>query len=217
MPTDEYFYPTPTASIYDDLDQYIGLLLGAVDAGLDRRFYWLEAEYESDVKPYLEDVRAFIAELPDMLLGLSPIGAMMQYPGTTPPTNWLICDGSEVAEIDYPDLASVLTSDGGIITLPDMRGRAAVGAGTGAGLTARTLLAIFGNETHTLTVEEIPAHDHPQRVRRSSVSGTEDRVMTSGATGSVGLTNGSIDDTGGGAAHNNIQPSLAVNYIIRAK
>lgn len=46
------------------------------------------------------------------------------------------------------------------ITLPDLRGRALVGAGAGPGLTARALGATFGTETHTLTITELPEHNH---------------------------------------------------------
>lgn len=46
------------------------------------------------------------------------------------------------------------------ITLPDTRGRALVGAGNGAGLTARAIGAVFGTETHILDVAQLPEHNH---------------------------------------------------------
>ena len=215
-----YVYPTPTASIYEDIPQYVGLLLGAVDNGLDRLSNWDEADYESSVRGYLEDVRSFIAELPDMLNGLTPIGGCIPYAGANPPVNWLVCNGSEVSTIDYPELGVAIGSSGGIITLPDLRGRVAVGVGQGANLTNRTLLAAFGAENHQLTTNEIPSHSHNTSIRRNTTSAGSggfkpiawNGINTEGTDSSPATTS-----TGGGLAHNNMQPSLGLNYIIRAK
>jgi microcystin-dependent protein len=52
-----------------------------------------------------------------------------------------------------------------------MRGRVNIGAGTGAGLTARTLGATGGTETHTLTTAEMPTHTHTQNAHGHTQSG----------------------------------------------
>lgn len=97
--------------------------------------------------------------------------------------------------------------------LPDLRGRTVVGGGLGDGLTERVVGDIDGEETHLLTVSELPAHAHD---------------ITVGAAGNQFTTNlGSKVQTrdaaslsaeeGGDNPHNNMQPHLVCNWIIRAK
>jgi microcystin-dependent protein len=113
--------------------------------------------------------------------------------------------------------------------LPDMRGRTAVGGdamgGTaanritvgGSGIVGASIGVTGGSETHTLTSAQIPAHTHP-------INGGNSYSLMRTAGGSVGLTGGTgLADTvsntssnsGGGGAHNNVQPTAIVNYIIK--
>ena len=115
------------------------------------------------------------------------------------------------------------------ITLPDARGRATVGkddmGGTaanritsgGSGVTGTTLGNSGGAETHTLTSAQIPAHAHP-------INGGNSYFLMRTTGGAVGLTSGTgladtvtntSNNTGGGGAHNNVQPILVVNKIIK--
>ncbi len=81
---------------------------------------------------------------------------------------WLICDGTAISRIVYADLFAVINTTYGVgdgvntFNLPDARGRSLIGNGTGSGLSARTLGAIGGEETHLLTGTEsgLPAHSH---------------------------------------------------------
>ena len=76
-----------------------------------------------------------------------------------------------------------------------------------------------GTKTHTLTAAEMPSHRHP--------SGTDSgHFAYGGASSGTGPASGSgfrtaltsiwTGYTGGGGAHNNLQPFLTVNWIIRA-
>jgi hypothetical protein len=82
-----------------------------------------------------------------------------------PHAGWLVCDGSEADRFLYADLFAALgetfgAGDGATtFNLPDCRGRALVGAGAGPSLTNRTLGATFGEESHVLTVAEMPSHN----------------------------------------------------------
>lgn len=98
---------------------------------------------------------------------------------------------------------------GKTLTLPRSLGRALAGAGTGATLTARVLGEYVGAETHTLTVPEIPSHNHTVQVGVSGFSGSA--PTTALDSGSTFNTN----NTGGGGAHNNMQPTSFFNVFIK--
>lgn len=102
------------------------------------------------------------------------------------------------------------------ITLPDMRGRAAIGMGTGTSLTARTLGAKGGEEAHKNTAAEsgMPAHSHgitPNGIYTVD-DGTSSNVMRNN-----GGTTASSPATDADEAHNNMQPFLVMAYAIRYK
>jgi microcystin-dependent protein len=63
-------------------------------------------------------------------IGPVPVGSLVMWPTATPPQFWLLCNGLTVPEATYPKLAVVLGATGGMITLPDMRGRVGIGADT---------------------------------------------------------------------------------------
>jgi len=94
------------------------------------------------------------------------IGELIAYAGAvSPDPRLLLCDGSEYDVDDYPDLYAVIgdtygSSGVGLFMLPDMRGRALSGVGTGVGLSPVTLGQQYGEENHVLTVAELPAHNH---------------------------------------------------------
>jgi microcystin-dependent protein len=166
----------------------------------------------------------------------TPAGIIQMYGGSVAPTGWLICDGSEVSQTTYATLFGIIGTTyntggeaGGNFRLPDFKRRTAVGAGgTGTGVLGNALGNTGGTETHTLTTSEMPSHNHGGTtgsstvpVESASVSGgllyTVSRTASTGTFGT--LSNSShthtIASEGGGTAHNNIQPSLVVNYIIK--
>ncbi len=106
------------------------------------------------------------------------------------------------------------------ITLPDARGRSIIGSGTGASLTARTHADFGGEEAHLLTGPESGVQDHTHAALNGGsslqVAGDPDDGIfprSNPATVSGGVSGGEKDAN---QAHNNMQPWLALNYIIRA-
>jgi microcystin-dependent protein len=149
-----------------------------------------------------------------------PPGTIVAFGGITIPTGWALCDGSEVSRTTYASLfAAVGISYGGgdginSFNLPDLRGRAAFGAGQGPGLTNRVAGQRFGEESHTLTVAEMPSHRHliPNLTQRIA-----NRM---GAVGPADKNDGEFnteftDSQGGDQPHNNMPPAIALNFIIK--
>lgn len=158
--------------------------------------------------------------------GFVPAGVTLPFAGTVEPTGWLLCYGQAVSRTTYADLFAALgttygTGDGSTtFNLPDLRGRVPGGKDNmggsaasrltsgGSGVNGATLGATGGAETHVLTTPQIPAHTH----------GGGATVLfggTAGATSYVGNGSATTGSTGGGGAHNNTQPTIVLNYIIK--
>lgn len=95
--------------------------------------------------------------------------------------------------------------------VPDLRGRTLIGSGQGNSLTNRVLGTIGGEEEHQLTTSEIPSHSH------TIATGLSVQRTNAGTGFFVGSTTGSSSTVGGDSAHNNMQPYLVSNWIMRAK
>lgn len=167
----------------------------------------------------------------------SPTGGVMQFAGATAPIGWLVCNGASLLRATYPALFAAIGTtwgavDGTHFTLPDLRGRTPIGAGTGTGLTARTLGATTGTETHLLTAAQsgLPAHNHGEIVMPGSLGGSTSRLWGDYGAGSSSGGVPQLQSASGFAsaaytqnvvaasaaqAHNNMQPSAAVNFIIK--
>jgi microcystin-dependent protein len=98
--------------------------------------------------------------------------------------------------------------------LPNLCGRVPVGAGVASGLTSRLAGQSFGEETHVLSVGELPSHTHPfgYNLGAGSSGGSNPRFANfDGPPPTLSATQA----TGSGSAHNNIQPSLVLYHMIR--
>ena len=100
---------------------------------------------------------------------ITPPAMMAPYAGAAAPSGWLLCNGAAVSRATYAALYAALggasspygQGDGTTtFNVPDTRGRALMGAGTGTGLTARVLGAAIGTESFTIAVANMPNHRH---------------------------------------------------------
>jgi microcystin-dependent protein len=91
-------------------------------------------------------------------------GVVVDFAGSSAPSGYLLCDGTSYATATYPSLFAAIGytwgGSGANFNVPDLRSRVTVGAGAGAGLTARTLAAAGGEENHVLTTAELAGHTH---------------------------------------------------------
>jgi microcystin-dependent protein len=171
----------------------------------------------------------------------SPVGSVQMFAGSVAPESWLLCNGSTLDSVANPKYAALFavigTTYGGTgaasFKLPDLQGRVPVGAGTGSGLTARTLAGTGGQqdlENHSHSAGSIVA----LQGRLGTVNiGTRGLYVSTAAYNSnqgydyqganpitQSMTNG-IATQGESATvtqsltDKNMQPYLVLNYIIK--
>ena len=156
------------------------------------------------------------SDLEASILKAVPIGTIVMWATSTPPEGWLLCNGKEVSRAAYAELFKVLGTSVGAagsssFRIPDLSGRFPLGTSNAHGLHSTG-----GAETHTLTVGEMPTHDHGvggNIVQRGS-GGDAFRELAGSYPGG---NNQSSQRVGGGQTHNNMPPFYGINFIIRAK
>ena len=166
-----------------------------------------------------------------------PSGTVVPFAGTSAPTGYLLAQGQAVSRSTYSDLFSAIgttygSGDGSsTFNLPDLRGRVVAGkddmGGSSAnrltdqtgGLNGDTLGDTGGSETHTLTEAQLAAHTHGAGSYTAAFPSGNNSSGGQGNTGSNTTTNltvsGTSGSTGSGSAHNNVQPTIILNYIIK--
>ena len=161
------------------------------------------------------------------------VGVVKMWAGNVAPENYQFCNGQLVAVADFPALYAVIgNSYGGNSTffnLPDFRGRVAIGAGQGTGLTQKSLGETGGAETVTLTAAQLPSHNHQLNALNGGLDintpvgnflpeyvNTASKFYAQQAAGEtlLSMNNASIGNTGSGESHPNMQPYLGINFII---
>lgn len=165
---------------------------------------------------------------------LTPVGSILDFAGTAAPTGWLLCYGqtlNSTASPEYADLYAVIGNTfGGTnntnFVVPDLRGRVVAGqddmggssanrltnpGSTVGGVNGDTFGAAGGAETHVLTTAQLAAHSHNYTRYGGQFT------YTSGANANVwhDSSTQATSSTGSDAAHNNVQPTLILNKIIR--
>jgi microcystin-dependent protein len=150
-----------------------------------------------------------------------PTGTVSAFAGSAAPTGYALCDGSAVNRTAQAALFSVIGTtygsgdDSTTFNLPDLRGRVVAGLGESLlSATADTLGEdnglIADTKEHTLSIDEMPSHNHTYN------NSNNPSVQGAGGTGLPGGNqSANTGDTGGDQAHNNVQPTIILNYIIK--
>ena len=164
-----------------------------------------------------------------------PIGAITEFAGATPPSGWLICDGRAISRTTYSELFGVIgttygSGDGSTtFNIPDYTGK--VGVGLNSNDSDFNVLGETGGEkAHTLNMTELPD------IKMYAGSNGDWPLVASGGLGTqtscAHCTNANVTQEANvtrsvytahrqgessGQAHNNLQPYITINYIIKAK
>ena len=157
------------------------------------------------------------------------MGTIVPYGGESAPQGWLMCNGNSVNSTNYQDLFNVIGhtygGSGDNFNLPDLEGRVPVGKNTD---TFNALGKTGGEEKHTLSIGEMPSHNHDitESEHSHDIPVRDGTSMGHVGTGNAkqsktyhtggSKTNITINNKGDGNAHNNLQPYLVINYIIKA-
>ncbi len=154
---------------------------------------------------------------------LVPAGTIIMSAALQTPAGYLLCDGRELSKVEYADLYAVIgnaytdISSATTFKIPNMVGRVAVGkTDSPSDPSYNNIGATGGEAAHTLTVQEMPSHSH-------SYNGVTGQGNTTGGSFSSGDTvadeqNRPLETsglTGGGLAHNNMQPYMVLRYLIK--
>jgi microcystin-dependent protein len=155
------------------------------------------------------------------------LGQLILVPYDFAPNGWALCNGQLLSIAQNQALFALLgTTYGGdgvnTFALPDLRGRVPVSFGQGPGLSSYILGETYGAESVTLNTTQTPSHTHSVNCdsARGNEAGPTGRYPAEAShkiyagTANAQMNAGMIGDTGGGAAHDNRQPSLVLNWII---
>lgn len=162
-------------------------------------------------------------------------GEIKMWSSSVIPSGWSLCDGTTLNRTTDAKLFAVIGTTYGVgdnsttFNKPDLKGRVPVGF-DGSVSEFNVMGKTGGEKTHVTTVAEMPAHTHVQDAHGHSFAGANG-ALTDGPTGvNYGLQNGTFysfksinpgstvatnQSTGGGGAHNNLQPYLTIRYIIK--
>lgn len=160
-----------------------------------------------------------------------PAGVVSDFAGSSAPTGWLMCYGQAVSRTTYADLYAAIgvtfgSGDGtSTFNLPDCRGRISAGKDDMGGTSANRLTGLTGGvngdglgntggaEAVTLSTSEMPSHSHNFFYYGTGSTGTSRPNGTNSSTVVAGSL--ATSSSGGGGSHNNVQPTIIFNKIIK--
>jgi microcystin-dependent protein len=159
-------------------------------------------------------------------MGSPYVAEIRIFAGTFAPSGWAFCNGQLLSISEYQTLFTLIgTTYGGdgvtTFGLPNLQSRVPIHMGTDRQGTAWIQGQPAGTENVTLTVAQMPQHNHT--VMANATGGSSNptgniygggQPMFSTNAPSVQMSNSVISNSGGSASHSNLMPFLTVSFII---
>jgi microcystin-dependent protein len=160
------------------------------------------------------------------------VGEIRLFAGNYAPSGWVFCQGQELQiqqnQVLYSVIGTMYGGDGkNTFAVPNLTGRVPMHTGNGNGLTPRVLGSAGGEMTITLTEDQIPSHSHdpnslsttgdetsPVGALWANTAGGRSPVKAYSQDSSIPMNPTAINTVGGSQSHNNMQPYLAINFIM---
>lgn len=171
--------------------------------------------------------------------GEIPAGSINIFAGYSAPSGWFIADGSAVSRVTYPNLWQIILCTYGCnanlttFNLPNLKGRVPVGYNS-ADSSFNNIGKVGGEKEHLLSGNEsgLPVHDHTIIQKQDQYEGyystysraapvlSTDSSQSSSKAVSVwnvapNHKTGNSSSSDASQAHNNLQPYVVLNYIIK--
>ena len=181
----------------------------------------------NEVNKNIADVNANVESVGEQVAQWVLIGEVKQYLGATIPDKYLLCNGQEIAQADYPELYAVIGSleccqsgNEGMFKVPDLRGRFFEGANGNLGTVKEAGLPnIVGNfEAQSIGAKSVGSNSSDSPLFKVARVGTVDSgtSQTNNYQNVVTFDASQVNSIYGKS--DTVQPpAISVNYIIRAK
>jgi microcystin-dependent protein len=165
-------------------------------------------------------------------MGQPYVGEIRMFAGNFAPNGWMFCEGAPLPISQYDVLFQLIgTTYGGdgeeTFNLPNLASRVPIHQGTGPDGTTYQMGEMAGTEQETLSVQQIPVHNHPAQATNSqgtsqnpsgavlaSPTTAQPNTILYGNDSVAQMNNTAISAAGGNQPHENTQPFLCINFII---
>ena len=163
--------------------------------------------------PTLAALSAGVEQFPD--------GAVVAFAGASAPSGWMICNGAAISRTTYATLFTAISTTYGVgdgsttFNIPDITGRVIAGKEAAAtNLTTPVDGSVLGDTGgDEAATAPLPAHTHSYTYNTLGVSVVE---LAAGPDWDLVLNgSGTTGSAGSGGTHNNVQPTIILNYIIK--
>jgi len=162
-------------------------------------------------------------------MGQPYVGEIRMFAGNFAPNGWMFCEGQTLPisenEVLFQLIGTTYGGDGEeTFNLPNLASRVPMHMGTGPDGTTYQIGEMAGTEQETLTIQQIPIHNHAMVASTAVASGLSPNNEMVGESNSVtlyragagnaALNAAAVTPVGGSQPHENTQPFLCINFII---